>query len=141
MRSQEFQIQEGDCGDYWGVAGGSFDVHATKNSNNEWRFDRQGKLMTFNEASEIGRRCWKDSDKEKPGEWNKIDLYVMGDSSIHSVNDSLVMMLFHSRQLNNGKSIPLTKGKIQLQSEGCEVFYRNIKLEPIIKMPNFYRAF
>lgn len=26
MRSQEYQIQEGDCGDYWGVAGGAFDV-------------------------------------------------------------------------------------------------------------------
>src|SRR5690349_7132717 len=28
MRSQEFQVEEGNVGDYWGVAGGSFDVPA-----------------------------------------------------------------------------------------------------------------
>ncbi len=30
MRSQEFQIEEGNCSDYWGVAGGMADIQAIK---------------------------------------------------------------------------------------------------------------
>jgi hypothetical protein len=31
----------------------------------------------------------------------------------------------------DGKTVPLTKGKIQLQSEGAEVFYRNIEFKSL----------
>jgi hypothetical protein len=30
---------------------------------------------------------------------------------------------------------PLTKGRIQLQSEGAEIFYRDITVEPINSLP------
>lgn len=36
MRSHEFQIQEGDCGDYWGCAGAIFDINAKKDKNNSY---------------------------------------------------------------------------------------------------------
>jgi hypothetical protein len=36
MRSQEFQIQEGDCRDYWGVAGGSFEVPVNKLADDQF---------------------------------------------------------------------------------------------------------
>lgn len=137
MRSQEFQIQEGDCGDYWGVAGGVFDIPAIKNEKNEWKYSKDGVMMTFSDSSAVGRRCWKDPDAEKPtGEWNTIDLYVKGDSSIHVVNGVVVMRLYHSRQSDKGKESRLAKGKIQLQSEGCEIYYRDIKLHLIDKIPN-----
>ena len=136
MRSQEFQIQETDCGDYWGVAGGVFDIPATKNDKGLFVYDEKGTPLTFKDNSEVGRRCVKNPDAEKPtGEWNIIELYCRGDSSIHVVNGVVVMRLYHSRQLDNGMEIPLTKGKIQLQSEGCEIFYRALRLEPIDKMP------
>ena len=136
MRSQELQIQETDCGDYWGVAGGIFDIPAIKDEKGRIVYDEKGTLLTFKENSEVGRRCIKNPDAEKPtGEWNTIELYCMGDSSIHVVNGVVVMRLYHSRQLDNGNEIPLTKGKIQLQSEGCEIFYRGIRLEPINKLP------
>ena len=35
----------------------------------------------------------------------------------------------------DGKEEPLTRGRIQLQSEGAEVFYRNIRLRPITEIP------
>lgn len=137
MRSQEFQIQEGDCGDYWGVAGGVFDIPATKNEKGEFVYDANGPLMTFKENGDVGRRCWKNPDAEKPtGEWNTVELYCKGDSSIHIMNGVVVMRLYHSRQSNNGNETPLTGGKIQLQSEGCEIFYRAIALEPIDKIPS-----
>ena len=140
MRSQELQIQEGDCGDYWGVAGGVFDIPAKKNEKGEYIYDANGSLMTFKENGEVGRRCWKNQDAEKPtGEWNTIELYCHGDSSIHVINGRVVMRLYHSRQSDNGNETPLTKGKIQLQSEGCEIFYRAIALESIDKIPTTFQ--
>ena len=37
----------------------------------------------------------------------------------------------HSKQTVDGKLVPLTRGRIQLQSEGAEVFYRNIEVGPL----------
>ena len=137
MRSQEFQIQEGDCGDYWGVAGGMFDVPATTDSAGHYLYAPNGTLTAFSAQSPAGRRCFKNPDAEKPtGEWNTIDLYCKGDTSIHVVNGIVNMILYHSRQSDNGTETSLKKGKIQLQSEGCEIFFRNIKIEPIREFPS-----
>jgi hypothetical protein len=137
MRSQEFQIQEGDCGDYWGVAGGVFDIPAVRNSEGLYFYTRNGKMTTFSALTSTGRRCLKDPDAEKPtGQWNTIELYCHGDTSVHIVNGVTNMVLYHSRQSDNGREIPLKKGKIQIQSEGCEIFYRNIKVELIRKIPD-----
>src|SRR5258706_6596825 len=140
MRSQEFQIQEGDCGDYWGVDGGVFDVPVTRDSAGNHIYDKNGTVTTFSALSKAGRRCFKNPDADTPpGEWNTIDLYCKGDTCAHVVNGVVNMILYHSRQSNHGTEIPLKKGKIQLQSEGCEIFYRNIKIEPLRDFP-FHQA-
>ena len=138
MRSQEFQIQEGDCGDYWGVAGGIFDVPAKLGQDSLWVYDQEGTLITFKEGTPIGRHCVKNPDTEKPtGEWNTLELYCMGSSSVHIVNGVVTMALFNSRQSDEGKEeSPLTKGKIQFQSEGAELFYRNLRIQKITEMPD-----
>lgn len=72
------------------------------------------------------------SDAEKPtGEWNTLDLYVVGDHAVHVVNGVPVMEV---RDLK-ADGLPLTHGAIQLQSEGAETFFRDIVLEPIRAMP------
>lgn len=72
------------------------------------------------------------SDAEKPaGEWNTLDLYVLGDRAVHVVNGAPVMEV---RDLKaNGQ--PLTHGAIQLQSEGAETFFRDMVLTPITALP------
>jgi hypothetical protein len=35
----------------------------------------------------------------------------------------------------NGKKIPMTKGKIQLQSEGGELYVRKLEIEKIMGIP------
>jgi hypothetical protein len=136
LRSQEFQIQEGDCGDYWGVAGAGFDVKAKLNGDSIFQYDPNGSLLTFHQDSETGRHCKKYIDAEKPlGEWNTIDLYSFKGTSVHIMNGKVVMVLQNSRQLNSGIDTELVKGKIQLQSESSEVFYRNIKIRPIDQLP------
>ncbi len=139
MRSQEFQIQEGDCGDYWGVAGGVEDIPAIKNADGEYIYAPTGELYTFSEKSKAGRHCIKASDAEKPsGEWNTLDLYCHGDSSVHVINDKLMMVLYNSRQTHNGKELPLTKGKLQIQSEGAEVFYKQIRIRALNTIPRTF---
>jgi hypothetical protein len=78
------------------------------------------------------------SDAEKPlGEWNTLDLYAVGDESIHVVNGVPVMAAHHLRTTEGpGKPVkPLTEGRIQLQSEGAETYFRNISIEPIDHLP------
>ena len=47
------------------------------------------------------------------------------------VNGKPVMVLTNPRRKVDDREEPLTKGKIQIQSEGAEVFYRNIKIRPL----------
>ncbi len=132
MQSQEFQVQEGDCGDYWGVAGAIFDVPAKKQGEKDWIYDPNGEMLTFKDKTPVGRHCIKSPDAEKPtGEWNTLDLYCFGDTAVHVVNGKINMVLYKSRRPAGNGYEPLKKGKIQLQSEGGEVYYRNIRILPI----------
>lgn len=136
MRSQEFQIEEGNCGDYWGVAGAMEDIPSIKNAKGDYVYNPSGQMITFSQDSEAGRHCIKTSDAENPaGKWNTLDLYCYGDTSVHIMNGKIMMVLYHSRQENNGKPMPLRKGKIQIQSEGAEVFYKQIRIQNITALP------
>jgi hypothetical protein len=136
MRSQEFQIEEGNCGDYWGVAGGMQDIPSVKRPDSNYVYDVTGTLNTFSATSATGRHCMKQGDAENlTVEWNTVDLYCSGDTSVHVINGKVMMVLYHSAQLENGTVLPLTKGKIQIQSEGAEIFYKQIKLEPLSAIP------
>ena len=86
-----------------------------------------------------GSRCVKDPDNEKPtGQWNLMEVITVGQTSVHIVNGKVVMVLENSRRKVDGKDGPLTKGKIQLQSEGAEIYYRNITIDPIKAIPAEY---
>lgn len=136
MRSQEFQIEQTNTGDYWGVAGGMADIPVDIKSASECIYNPRGQMTIFREGGPHGRRCIKSSDAENPtGEWNILDLYCYGDTSIHVVNGKPVMVLYHQKQSDNGQSIPLTKGKIQIQSEGAEIYFRQIKIQSIDRLP------
>lgn len=136
MRSQEFQIQEGDCGDYWGCGGAFATVPAVKEAENKYVYSPSGEMLLFRDKGPNGRNCIKTPDAEKPtGQWNTIDLYCYGDTSVHMVNGKVVMVLYKLSQPQDSGETPLTKGKIQLQSEGAEVFYRNLEVEEISAIP------
>jgi hypothetical protein len=106
MKSLEFQIQEGDCGDMW-LTGGEGGAPS----------------LTVKGKKHTGGRVVKFSDHEKPnGEWNKVEVVCKGDKIWHYMNGHLNM---------EGTEASLTRGKINLQSEGAELYYRNITLEPL----------
>ncbi len=135
MRSQEFQVQEGDTGDYWGVAGGVMDV-PTRQEGENYIFDASGTMRVFSEKSDVGRHATKFPDPERPtGKWNTLELICYGDTAIQIVNGQVVMALYNSRQLTDTGEKPLKRGKIQLQSEGAEIFYKDIMVKPISEVP------
>lgn len=132
MRSQEFQVEQGNCGDYWGCAGGMEDIPVVKKSDSEYVYSPTGTMTTFSAKSPVGRHCIKQGDAENPeGEWNTLDLYCHGDTSVQMINGKVMMVLYHSSQWDNGKVTPLVKGKIQIQSEGDEIYYKDIMIEPL----------
>jgi hypothetical protein len=144
MRSQECQIQEKDCGDYWSVAGGIVDVEGEL-VGGSLHYKKGGAMFTVprtfkNAAGKTvtDNRIIKSVTNEKEGDWNTIELLTVGATSVHVVNGKTVMVLTNSRQMIKGKEEPLTKGKIQIQSEGAEVYYRNIEIRPIAQIPEMY---
>ena len=82
------------------------------------------------------------SDAERPvGEWNTLDLYVLGDRAVHVVNGVPVAEAHDLATIApDGTRSPLTHGQIQLQSEGAETWFRAITVEPIRSLPRIVVA-
>ena len=69
-----------------------------------------------------------DNFENPHGEWSRLELICIGNKAYHIVNGTVVMALENSSEYNKEDiGSPLTKGKIQLQSEAAEVYYKNIK--------------
>jgi len=145
MRSVEFQIIEGGTGDFILVNGYSpvgelikVSLTATmkKDRDGENVFDPGGKLTPVEGQTRInwyGRDLdWEDKlgfrgkeDVESPtGQWTRVEVVCDGDSITNIVNGRVVNKAIRSN---------LTSGKILLQSEGAEIFFRRVDLEPLAK--------
>ena len=139
MKSLEYQIQEGDFGDYFAVAGPIVDVEgecAGDPNDGTIVYKKGAKKSTVGTGSEEVYRITKSLTNEKPlGEWNVLDLYCFGETSVHVVNGKVNMILTRIRRLVDGKEVPLTRGKLELQSEAAEVFYRKPEIRPIKEIP------
>jgi hypothetical protein len=137
-RSVEFQIQEHDMGDLWAIAT-RITVKArpeTVNGRKLMLYDPAGPPVEFWQKPPIGNRCVKLGDPEKPnGEWNTLDLICVNGDSIHIVNGHVVMRLHHAERLDGPAPAPLVAGQISLQTEGAEVYYRDVEVQPITAVP------
>ncbi len=116
-KSIEFQIIEGGTGDIIVVDGASLTVAGV--AHNEGRIDRRGKGPWKDVA---GYRDPAGEVEKSHGQWNKLELVAAGDSVKYYVNGKLV---------NEGTGANPRRGKILFQSEGAELFYRNLRLTPL----------
>jgi hypothetical protein len=142
MRSIEAQVIEGGVGDIILVAGFETDgtrgtprisARAGKDRDGEPVFDPNGEAREF-ESGRVnwyGRDVdWQDrlgfrgrDDVESPsGEWTRLEVVAEGDRITNIVNGKVV---------NEASRSSLTEGKILIQSEGAEIFFRRIDLEPL----------
>lgn len=122
-RSIEFQITEGGTGDFWLTDGAALT-------------GRDGKRVTGPAGGAVkidrfGKGPWKNvmgyrdpvGEVENPhGEWNLLELVTDGNDVKQYVNGKLV---------NEGTDPFPASGKILFQSEGAEVYFRNMKLYPL----------
>jgi hypothetical protein len=122
-RSVEFQITEGGTGDFWMTDGaaltGRNGERVTGPPGSSLKIDHFGKGPTQNVVG------FRDAvgDLEKPhGQWNVLELVTHGNDVKQYVNGKLA---------NEGIDPSPTEGKILFQSEGAEVFFRDIRLYPL----------
>jgi hypothetical protein len=51
------------------------------------------------------------------------------------VNGRVALILTGLRQKAGANEVPLTKGRIELQSESAEIFFRNVQIRSITQIP------
>jgi len=122
-QSIEFQINEGCTGDFWMVDGAAITtkdgVRAAGPVGSQVKVDR------FNKGPYKNIAGFRDpvNELEKPhGQWNVVELVNQNGHLWQYVNGTLA---------NEGTDAFPSSGKILVQSEGSEVFFRNIKLFPL----------
>ncbi len=138
--SVEFEIMKGSTG-MAVVVGGKVRARATVTSDPtliapHLRFRLGGRSIDMVN----GTPTWNveaATDAEHPeGEWNTLDLYVVGDRAVHVVNGVPVAEILDIATIApDGSRRPLTHGHVQLQSEGAETWFRAITVEPIRSLP------
>ncbi len=103
--SVECQIQEGDVGDFWLLGFSTINV--------------DGKINQPSAHTQVVKK----KDAEKPtGEWNTVEVISYNGTSVHIVNGVVV---------NYGREASVKDGRILLQSEYSEVFYRHAKIRKL----------
>lgn len=124
---QELQIQETDFGDYIPLAGPTGKISSkTKEGRFKYHPDGQFKRLVTGYTD-----AYLEPDKAH-GEWNTVELYVYNDDAVFVINGEVVMVVEESR---DKKGDLLTSGQIQLQSEGAELYYKDIKIRDISSIP------
>lgn len=122
-RSVEFQINEGCTGDFWMTDGaaltGKDGTRVTGPAGSAMKIDRLNKGPYKNVTG------YRDpvNELEKPhGEWNVVEL----------VNrDGHVWQYVNGKLANEGTDASPSSGRILFQSEGAELYFRNMKLYPL----------
>ena len=135
LQSIESQVIEGGTGDFIMVNGRERPTMTAKvrEFNGQFYWDENGTPKTLERGrfDWFGRDPnWKDQlgyrgpkDIEKPvGEWNRQEVVADRDTLTNIVNGVVV---------NKGYRVYPTAGKIQLQSEGAEIYYRRVEMIPV----------
>ena len=142
LRSIEFQIIEGGVGDILPVAGydekgeqvrPSVTAKIRKDRDGESVFDPQGEPKVFSSGrinwwgrsedwqDRLGFRGSEDVESRTP-EWTHLEAVVESGNLTYYVNGKLV---------NAATNASFTNGRIMIQSEGAEIYFRRIDVEPL----------
>jgi hypothetical protein len=161
-RSIEFQVCEGEIGKLYGLGGATATV--ADGYSGYWKAvtderktrealekaqrkaqkksgatvdDDQPYQMSPSRAVIQSPEGFKPDYHENPtGEWNDLDLYVVGDSGVHLLNGQVVNVLTGIGAKNpTGAPTPVRAGQIQIQSEAAEAEYRRVEICSLAEFP------
>ena len=136
LPSHQFQIQNGFCGDYVAMGDGVALIPAKKTDEKHFVFDPTAPSIAFSNQAPDPTRCGKRGKPEQPdGEWNTLELYCLDDQAVHLVNGEVVLRATSRVRAGDGSLAPLKEGRLQLQAEGWEIFYRHLEICPISELP------
>lgn len=143
MLSQEFQFMEGHFGDYWNIGKAAIDIKAFASEGVMTSIaDESQSFLPFGTNTDRTGYCTrKDNHESAMGDWTEIELVCFEGKSLHVVNGHVVMVLQNSRYWDDTKYNPLIEGKIQLQSEAGEVYYKEVMIKPIHEMPKEFQKY
>jgi hypothetical protein len=82
-----------------------------------------------------GGRFVKDGNFELLDEWNTVEVLWQGDNAAHIVNGRTVNVATSLQQpdpKNAGQYIPLTRGKIAIEIEFAEIWFRRIEVKSLV---------
>lgn len=126
LGSLEYQIQEGDLGDYYRITIPKIDT--LKDSDN--RYNGDGELV----KSHNNLRASLEPDAPH-GEWNTCEVITRGNEAVHIANGYVVFRLWNAvsdrPQGPNDPKPEMDEGMIQIQAEGAEAYYRNFELRQL----------
>lgn len=150
MTSVENNIMEKGVGQWWSVNGAIIDVEGewvtpenelfvpykkegAGERNIVWR--KGGVRMTAAPANGITPPF----DVEQVfGNWNTVEVIFWGGTCLHLLNGKVNLVAVNPRYEDKGVWRALSQGKVQLQSEAAEVFYKNIQARPLDEIPREY---
>ena len=135
--SQEFQVIEHGIGEYWRIANSEIDIRVDPKAPGAVapKWNPKASWMEFSGSN---NNALAGSDEDRPGQWNTLELVCFEDRCVHIANGKVVMALKNARYKDGDKTVPMTGGKLQIQSEAAEVFYRDIEIRSIPAMPAKY---
>ena len=151
MYGIQYQIREGRVGDFilmggWKsdgtpMAGPEITIRAVEDRNGDYRYHWNGEPVRATDQRDQQDRVrqvhWYghdpdwinlkgyrgNGDLERPyGEWNRVEIIARPDSVIYKLNGAVV---------NVGADPSVTAGRILLQSEFAEIYYRRLDLMPL----------
>jgi hypothetical protein len=133
--SHEFQVIEHGLGEYWTQATSAMDIRVQPKAEGAEapRWDPGAPWVEFVSPN---NHALAGSDQDRVGAWNRLELVCFEGDCVHIVNGLVVMALKNARYRDGANWVPMTGGKLQIQSEAAEVFYRDIEIRTIPAMPD-----
>jgi hypothetical protein len=131
--SLECQIEETDVGDLWIVNGASVTAFFISPSLPMYD-DDMSTGTTVRSVPGQSSRVLKSGDFERRDGWNTVEVIIQGDRTTHLVNGRIVNRANDIQRPdpnNPSRMIPLKSGRILLEAEGSEIWFRDIRVKPI----------
>ncbi|MBM3845728.1 MAG: DUF1080 domain-containing protein, partial [Verrucomicrobia bacterium] len=123
------------AGEWWAVAGSQVDIEGRKVvlENEPWvpyRGEGPGEQCIVYQKGlpqfTTGEGITGAVDPEIAGHWNLCEVYGWGNLAVHMLNGQVTLVLANPKFREKDIDMALVGGKIQLQSEGAEVFFRKV---------------